>query len=589
MDSLLSGQLAYYFVIAVLDAALLSWLGLRWFRRDVRTLMARRGGSAPGLAPAPATPVPGPPLPAEDDPAHRLAFAIFEVGAGAPPRARAVSAPGRRRLVLVYALAAAAHALVIAGMQVAAGSGAAPLSVFAHFWVNTWPVLPALMVLLVLDRRESMRLGAVYLVGGALAMALATVLVQGLRGAISAAPVTNVLWLLASLAWTAGAPLLLLLVTGWRRIRAVMPLALAATLLFGFGAAVSGALLMRAFDRSALRSAILDLSALTSSEVVYHGAFLLVSLPVGLVAWWLIRGVAAAFEGKAFSDVQLIADCWWLVVTAQEAVVLSSALGFGGVAGALAAFVAYRAVVALGLRRRTGPTAARLLLLRVFGYQARTERLFDRVAQRWRFRGPVQLIAGADLATRTAGPGDILRLLTRRTAEPYVASAAGVTERIAQLDGQPDPDGRYRLNQVYCHDDTWRPAVSALIDRSDRVLMDVRGFSERSQGCVFELEQLLWRRPSDATILVVDRTTDFPRLAGILDEGWQAARRAGRARGEGRIALVRVERAGIHEVRLLTACLLGAGAPRRVLALDEMLAPATRPATLAAEPTGPSG
>jgi hypothetical protein len=459
MDSLLSGQLAYFFVIAVLDAALLSWLGLRWFRRDVRTLMARRGGGR--SAPEPAAPVPGPALPAGEATSHRLAFAIFEAGADTSPRARAASGPGRRRLVLVYALAAAAHALIITGMQIAAGSGPAPLTVFAQFWVNTWPVVPVLMAVLVLDRRESMRLGAVYLVGGALGMALATLLVQGLRGAISTAPVTNALWLLVSLAWTAGAPLLLLLVTGWRRIRAAMPLALAATLLFGFGAAVSGALLVRAFDRSALRSAILELSGVTSTEVVYYGAFLLVSLPVGLAAWGLIRGVTAAFEGKAFSDVQLIADCWWLVVTALEAVVLSSALGVGGVAGALAAFGAYRVVVALGLRRQLAPPPTRLLLLRVFGYRARTEKLFDRVAQRWRFRGPVQLIAGADLATRTAGPADILRLLTRRTAEPYVATAAGVNARMAQLDGEPDPDGRYRLNQVYCHDSSTGATASS--------------------------------------------------------------------------------------------------------------------------------
>ena len=66
-----------------------------------------------------------------------------------------------------------------------------------------------------------------------------------------------------------------------------------------------------------------------------------------------------------------------------------------------------------------GDAPRRLLLLRVFGYQARTESLFDRVAQAWRFHGPVQLIAGVDLAMRTVDPGDVLALLNGRLAELY--------------------------------------------------------------------------------------------------------------------------------------------------------------------------
>src|SRR5262245_44524728 len=41
-------------------------------------------------------------------------------------------------------------------------------------------------------------------------------------------------------------------------------------------------------------------------------------------------------------------------------------------------------------------------------------------------------------------------------------------------------------------------------------------------------------------------------LARALDRGWRAAWAAGRARGGGRIALVRLERAGPAEVGLLT-------------------------------------
>ena len=137
----------------------------------------------------------------------------------------------------------------------------------------------------------------------------------------------------------------------------------------------------------------------------------------------------------------------------------------------------------------------------------------------------------------------------------------------------PDPDGRFRINEFYCHGDTWQLTVQALLDASDRVLMDVRSLSERNQGCRFELEQLVWRLPSDALVLVVDKGTDVARLGAILDGAWRVAHDANRARGEGRFALVRVERAGRSEVRLLLECLRGTRAPDARLTGDQLTAP----------------
>jgi hypothetical protein len=295
------------------------------------------------------------------------------------------------------------------------------------------------------------------------------------------------------------------------------------------------------------------------------------SLPVGLLAWLLLRGLASRFERKRFSDVQLIVDCWWAIVAAEQAALLSNKLGLGAIAGAVAAFAAYRIVVGLALRGRAeGETGKRLLLLRVFGYQSRTESLFDRLAQAWRFHGPVQLIAGVDLATRTADPGDMLKLLSAALDTQYVASAADVPARMARLDYERDPDGRFRVNDVYCHDDTWRPAVQALLDASDCVLMDVRSFSQQNQGCVFELEELLTRVPTESIVLVVDRSTDLSLLGATLERSWQSAREAGQARGHGTIALVRVEQNSAAEQSLLMQRLLGLGEPRRVLSAAEL-------------------
>jgi hypothetical protein len=43
------------------------------------------------------------------------------------------------------------------------------------------------------------------------------------------------------------------------------------------------------------------------------------------------------------------------------------------------------------------PSRRTLLLLRVFGDTARTERVFDRIGARWRWFGPVTMIAAPDV------------------------------------------------------------------------------------------------------------------------------------------------------------------------------------------------
>jgi hypothetical protein len=164
----------------------------------------------------------------------------------------------------------------------------------------------------------------------------------------------------------------------------------------------------------------------------------------------------------------------------------------------------------------------------------------------------------------------MLKLLSGRLGEQYLASLAEVDQRIARLDQERDPDGRFRVNDVYCHDDTWRPAVQALLGSSDRVLMDVRSFAEQNQGCIFELEQLVLRLPTEAIVLVYDRSTDLPLLGETLGKAWRSAREAGRARGNGNFALVRVERNSASQIAALTGRLHGSGEPVRLLTPEEL-------------------
>lgn len=556
MGDIVPGQLTYVFGVSIFDAAFLAWLALLWYRRSVRRLM-REG--APG-------PVAGP--------AGRQAVVLETSARGEPnefslreetldpvvhdrlsfPRDRL------RLVVLAYCFGAVSYAAVITTLKFMPESPSLPaVAWFVEWWTNTWPLIPTLVALLVLDRRLTLRLSLSYVITGAVAIAFFTVVGQLARGTFNTAPLTNVFWAMVSLAWTASIPLALVALTGWRRVRAVMPLALGATLLFGFGSMFFRELLVRALNIERLRSMFLSGSELSSPGIVQYILFMIVSLPVGWLAWRLLTLMARSFGRKRFSDIQLVIDCWWAVVAAEvTATTLSITYGFAAIVGGAAAFLAYRLAVWAVLRRATMPatTPRRLLLLRVFGYQARTESLFDRVAQAWRFRGPVQLIGGADLAMRTADPGDLLALLNGRLGELYVASSAEVGDRLRRIDLRPDPDGRFRINEVYCHDNTWRPTLEALLDASDTVLMDLRGFSTHNSGCIFELGQLVRRLASENVVLVCDKTTDLVLLRQILGNAWTAARREGHARGAAQVSIVRVERQARSELDLLMHCLV---------------------------------
>ena len=83
---------------------------------------------------------------------------------------------------------------------------------------------------------------------------------------------TNVFWAVVSLGWAARVPLALVALTGWRRVRAVMPLALAATLLFGFGSLLFRELFIRLFNVASIRSLILSGAGISSPAIVQYGS-----------------------------------------------------------------------------------------------------------------------------------------------------------------------------------------------------------------------------------------------------------------------------------------------------------------------------
>jgi hypothetical protein len=158
-------------------------------------------------------------------------------------------------------------------------------------------------------------------------------------------------------------------------------------------------------------------------------------------------------------------------------------------------------------------------LLRVFGDDRRSEALFDHVVQRWRSFGSIQLIVATDLASRVIDPDDILALLSGRLRSRFIAGPGDIDRRLAELDTARDPDGRFRVNEFYCRDDTWQHTLGALLARRDLILMDLRGFCRERAGVRYELERLRDTGQLADTVLVLDATTDRKLLEQTLPRG----------------------------------------------------------------------
>ena len=130
------------------------------------------------------------------------------------------------------------------------------------------------------------------------------------------------------------------------------------------------------------------------------------------------------------------------------------------------------------------PPAVSLLLLRVFSLGKRSEELFDAVTRHWRYLGNVQLITGPDLATATVEPHEFLAFLSGKLDLQFIDGPETLARRVNALDSLPDFDGRFRVNDFCCHDDTWRMTLERLVGESDWCSWICGDFRRRAAGVV---------------------------------------------------------------------------------------------------------
>jgi hypothetical protein len=108
-----------------------------------------------------------------------------------------------------------------------------------------------------------------------------------------------------------------------------------------------------------------------------------------------------------------------------------------------------------------------------------------------------------------------------RLGDLFIRTPKQLEERLAALDDRPDPDARFRINQLYCSDDMWREGVTRLMAEASLVAMDLRGFGAHRRGCVYEVQTLLDTVPLPRLVFLFDKTTHVRALEMLLTEHWQ--------------------------------------------------------------------
>jgi hypothetical protein len=410
------------------------------------------------------------------------------------------------RLALVYAVAGASAAAVWTGLYFhAPGLGFSWLRGFVIWYVFCWPVPATFITLLAIPLRRALWIVAAYLAAGMLAVVLWSTfrhVALGQPGGVGMASLQSFLFLLAL---EASLPAIIILIASSRGIRGVSPLALAALLVFTFSSVGAREIFVRLLDVEGLQRPLLAIGL--------NWWFLVATVPVGYLCWCLLKLLNAGYRRKSFSDVQLVVDSFWVIVAFVFSAQYASDFGWKGIVG-MSGFVVYRAIVQVGLAIWPLPheLGVQLLVLRVFGFRTRAEKMFDSVAQRWRFRGSVSMIAGTDLAARTINPDDTLAFLAGDLRSRFVQGRHDLQAHLQRMDPLRDPDGRFRITEFFCHENTWSDALSALLARSDTILMDLRGFSKKNTGCIFELHQLAAQRRLADTVFIVDASSDIKLL-----------------------------------------------------------------------------
>ena len=247
-----------------------------------------------------------------------------------------------------------------------------------------------------------------------------------------------------------------------------------------------------------LASAILAVATMVVGASVYGGR-----KAIDVVARLQERGFVSDISISAGMGLTFIA-LLFAVGLGLESDLAMWQTGLAGASWAGLACMAY----AVAVRRGTIRSPARsLLVLRVFSRSKAAERLLDAVQTDWRYVGPVNQIAGPDLVRLNVDLYEFGKFVNAKVHELFLFGAVTREQLLARLVRHPDREGRFRVNEVFCLETAWRGTVEQMMEMSDAILLDVRGFGPERRGTAFELELLVRRGFIRRVVAIGDQTT----------------------------------------------------------------------------------
>jgi hypothetical protein len=483
-------ELYQVLVLCVLLSCVASWIIAHRYRRRMQQLMRAPCPEASRPLNAPA------------------AEATADRPAGAPVSLADNRAAGMRLTMLLIAsscLLAGTSACIFSALMFPADP-LMPWRVIPIAIMQLWPVIPAIAL--------TWRWSRARFFGALLLWCAATwvvLFVIGLWRQIDMGP----LLLFNVMASEIGLPVALLsLVFLGNATRAIAPwLLMPAALLAWSSLAGIQAMVFIGEQQSPLLTSLIALLDPVLGWLPWYGVLVLFVLLPWVLAWWparvLGRALGRAYSRKWFSDLLAMFTAVWAFSLTDKALTVANQ-GSGAVALAMYLPLLWIPLV-IWSAARWRPRVERpptLLVLRVFQQDAQARSLFDQVVERWRLSGNTVMIAGTDLADRTLDADDIFQFLDKKLAQRFIVSPADVARRIDAFDLAADIDGRYRVNECYCHDTTWQDALQALVRYSDVVLMDLRGFQANNSGCRYELATLAQASRKLRVVVLTDGRTD---------------------------------------------------------------------------------
>jgi hypothetical protein len=488
----LTGDLVGILILSAVLTWPVSWALLALYRRAVHRSMRRSGGAAPETGDG-------------EFPITRAQWNIADSGSAEELHSQLRRRPWRA--ALVYVAAALTYGATLALLTAWFADPEAPFRPVRLLLLTTsfaWPIVVTIGIVAASTRRRKVLVGMVY--------TTSFIALVGLAVSISSTTSASQLLLLWALHNGPSTALLALCLSP--RIRAVGPLVL---LFLVLGFVGSELLLLVTSSSDVLLRASVDVgSSLGLGGIAtFWGIVASGFVAFGVVGAALLFWIRRRYARKQTSDESLtIFTIWWLFVFGH-AIELAFEHPLAPLGGVLA-MVLFIGVMRIGFARfidhpGSGHT---LLLLRSFSLGPRGERFFDAFAKHWRRVGSIEMIAGFDLASRTIDPQEFLDFMTGKVSRLFIDRREALERRLREMDTHADRDGRFRVNEFFCYDDTWRMVLLALVGEADAVLMDLRGFSRQNAGCVYEIGELFRVFPIERIVFLVDGQTD----AAFLDE-----------------------------------------------------------------------